>query len=86
MDKQQFRPSLRAPPYTSAGKDVIYVLGYYERKEGRAKTQSRGEGGNHNMAHQNSINMSLVEAKPIMEEEGRNNKQIEEAVTELNAQ
>ena len=62
------------PPYTSVGKDVIYVPGYYDRKGGRAKTQSRGEGGNQNVAHQNSVNMSPVEAEPIMEEEGRNNR------------
>ena len=28
LDKQQFNPSLRAPPYTLAGNNVIYVLGY----------------------------------------------------------
>lgn len=86
LDKQQFGPSLRAPPYTSAGKDAIYVSGYYERKGGRAKTQSRGEGSNQNMAHQNSVTMSSVEAEPIMEEEGWNNRQTEEVVMELNAQ
>ena len=86
LDKQQFGPSLRAPPYTSAGKDFIYVLGYYERKGGRKKTQSRGEGGDQNVAHQNSVTMSPVEAKPIMEEEGRNDRRTEEAVTKLNAQ
>ena len=38
LDKQQFGPSLRASPYTSAGKGVIYVPRYYERKGGREKT------------------------------------------------
>ena len=86
LDKQQFGPSLRAPPYTSTGKDVIYVLGYYEGKGGRKKTHSRDEGGDQNVAHQNSVTMSPVEAKPIMEEEGRNDRRTEEAVTKLNAQ
>ena len=86
LDKQQFGPSLRAPPYTSTGKDVIYVLGYYEGKGGRKKTHSRDEGGDQNVAHQNSVAMSPVEAKPIMEEEGRNDRRTEEAVTKLNAQ
>ena len=37
------------------------------------------------MAHQNSVTMSLVEAEPIMEEDERNDRRIEEAVTKLNA-
>ena len=37
------------------------------------------------MAHQNSVTMSLVEAKPIMEDEERNDRQTEKAVTTLNA-
>ena len=37
------------------------------------------------MAHQNSITMSLVEAEPIMEEEERNDRRTEEAVTKLYA-
>ena len=30
VENQQFGSCLRAAPYTSAGKDVIYVSGYYE--------------------------------------------------------
>ena len=37
------------------------------------------------MAHQNSVTMSLVEAEPIMEEDERNDRRTEEAVTKLNA-
>ena len=33
-DQQQFGPNLRAPPYKTAGRDVIYVSGYFE---GRAR-------------------------------------------------
>ena len=33
--QQQFDSSLKAAPYTSVGKDVIYVLGYHERKKTR---------------------------------------------------
>ena len=32
VENQQFGPCLRATPYTSAGKDVIYVPGYYENR------------------------------------------------------
>ena len=34
-ENQQFGPSLQAAPYTSAGKDVIYVPSYYEDKFSR---------------------------------------------------
>ena len=71
------------PPYTLARKDVIYFPRYYERKGGREKTQSRGESGDQNVAHQNSVTMSPVEAKPIMEEEGWNDRQTEEVVKVL---
>ena len=33
-DQQQFGPNLRAPPYKTTGRDVIYVPGYFE---GRAR-------------------------------------------------
>ena len=32
VENQQFGPCLRAAPYTSAGKDVIYIPGYYENR------------------------------------------------------
>ena len=35
LDQQQFGPFLRAPPYKSSGKDVIYVPGYYEKRASR---------------------------------------------------
>ena len=81
LDKQQFGPSLRAPPYTSTGKDVIYVPGYYESKGGRAKAQSRGKGGILNVVHQNPVNSSSVETESIREEKGRNDRQTEEVAT-----
>ena len=81
LDKQQFGPSLRAPPYTSMGKDVIYVPGYYESKRGRAKAQSRGEGGILNVVYQNPVNSSSVETESIREEKGRNDRQTEEVAT-----
>ena len=34
-EQQQFDSTLKVAPYTSAGKDVIYVPGYYERKKTR---------------------------------------------------
>ena len=37
MDQQQFGPFLRAPPYKSSGRVVIYVLGYYEEKNGKTR-------------------------------------------------
>ena len=30
LEQQQFNSSLKATPYTAAGKEVIYVPGYYE--------------------------------------------------------
>ena len=35
-ENQQFGSYLRATPYTSAGKDVIFVPGYYENKSRRS--------------------------------------------------
>ena len=35
LDQQQFGLFLRASPYKSLGKDVIYVLGYYKKRESR---------------------------------------------------
>ena len=35
LDQQQFGPFLRAPPYKSLGKDVIYVPDYYEKRASR---------------------------------------------------
>ena len=32
VENQQFGPCLRVAPYISAGKDIIYVLGYYENR------------------------------------------------------
>ena len=37
MDQQQFGSFLRAPPYKSSGRDVIYVPGYYEEKSSKAR-------------------------------------------------
>ena len=40
LEQQQFSSSLKAAPYTSVGKLVIYVLGFYEgRKSGTHKSQ-----------------------------------------------
>ena len=41
-DQQQFNSTLRAAPYSSAGKDVIYVLGFYERAKPRAGAKFHG--------------------------------------------
>ena len=35
LKQQKFDSTLKAAPYTSACKDVIYVPGYYERKKTR---------------------------------------------------
>ena len=37
MDQQQFGSFLRAPPYKSSGRDMIYVPGYYEGKNNKAR-------------------------------------------------
>nr|XP_023911268.1 uncharacterized protein At4g02000-like [Quercus suber] len=37
-EQQQFDSSLKATPYTSVGKEVIYVLGYYERSKARVQS------------------------------------------------
>ena len=55
-DQQQFGPSLRAPPYKTAGRDVIYVPGYFE---GRAR---RPQG--------RTVVAGPVEVAPDMEVEG----------------
>ena len=86
LDKQWFGLSLRAPPYTSAGNDVIYVLAYYKSKGGKVKAQIRGDDGSPNVVHHNLGNSSSMEIEPMREEEGRNDKRIEEAITKLNAQ
>ena len=41
-DQQQFNSTLRAAPYSSAGKDVIYVLGFYEQAKPRAGAKFHG--------------------------------------------
>ena len=42
LGQQQFNSTLRVAPYTSAGKDVIYILGYYERSKPRARVEFHG--------------------------------------------
>ena len=37
MDQQQFGSFLRASPYESFGRDMIYMLGYYEEKSSKAR-------------------------------------------------
>ena len=37
MDQQQFGSFLRAPPYKSSGRDVIYVPRYYEEKSSKVR-------------------------------------------------
>ena len=43
-EHQQFGPSLRAPPYTSAGKDVIFVPGYYDQRPMKSAEMPGGKG------------------------------------------
>ena len=47
-EHQQFGPSLRAPPYTSAGKDVIFVPGYYDQRPMKSAEMPRGQGDHPN--------------------------------------
>lgn len=70
VDQQQFGPSLRALPYKSVGKDVIYVLEYFERRGCKTRVQSRGEDNVHTTMHIDSTSMTSVEAVPNMEVEG----------------
>ena len=50
------------------------------------KAQIRGDDGSPNVVHHNLGNSSSMEIEPMREEEGSNDKRIEEAITKLNAQ
>ncbi|KAL0014215.1 hypothetical protein SO802_001284 [Lithocarpus litseifolius] len=57
-DQQQFNSNLRAAPYTSAGKDVIYVPGIYERAKPRARAEF------HSIPTQSSSSVRIGERVP----------------------
>ena len=41
--QQQFGPFLRAPPFKTAGKDVIYVPSYFEKINQRSEWEKQRE-------------------------------------------
>lgn len=54
MDQQQFGSFLRAPPYKSSGRDVIYVPRYYEEKSSKVR-EKKVEMAAHTVARAASI-------------------------------
>ncbi|KAL0015766.1 hypothetical protein SO802_002835 [Lithocarpus litseifolius] len=81
LDQQQFGQFLRAPPYKLSGKDVIYVLGYYEKKASRVQVRSRDEGSFHNVG---LVQLGTTTPQtPTVAEKGEEENQTVEAVTEV---
>jgi len=60
-EQQQFGPNLKAPPYRSIGRDVIYVPGYYEERKRSMQVEKRAE-----MATRAKIRMDSTIVQPGM--------------------
>ena len=83
LDQQQFGLFLRAPPYKSSGKDVIYVLGYYEKRASRLQARSRDEGSSHNLGLVQSGTTTPADTEPTVAEKREEENQTMEAVTKV---
>lgn len=66
-EHQQFGPSLRAPPYTSAGKDAIFVPGYYDRRPMKSIEKPWRQEDHPNGTEDDGDNESQVGVTPNME-------------------
>lgn len=81
IDQQQFGLNLRAPPYKTAGRDVIYILGFFE---GRARCpQGKMAVGvvKHALSETATPRVPLVDVVPDMEVEWIGRELNVEAVT-----
>ena len=83
LDQQQFGPFLRAPPYKSLGKDVIYVPDYYEKRASRLQVRSRDKGSSHNVGLIQSGTTTPVDTEPTVAKKGEEENHTMEAVTEV---
>lgn len=71
-EQQQFDSSLKVAPYTSIGKDIIYVPGYYERSKTRVQSTAQvsnstpgvaeGQTGSGGPVEVNQASLATVEA------------------------
>lgn len=83
-DQQEFGSFLRAPPYKSSGKDVVYVLGYYEERSSKAR-EKKAE-----MAAHAAVRAASATRMPSTAEQDRDTKGSGESINsvsmELNAE
>ena len=60
-EQQQFDSTLKAAPYTSSGKDVIYVPRYHERRKSRVHAPIQVNDPQPSAAKGQTVNGGLVE-------------------------
>ena len=64
-EQQQFNSSLKAALYASAGKDVIYVPGYYEKRKPKARASPQGLHAQPSSSEGRAENGGLVEEQTM---------------------
>lgn len=88
-EHQQFGPNLRAPPYRSTGRDVIYVPGYYKERKRSSQVQRRVEMEARVEARPDAATVPPVVPVPdmVMEgaEEGMNSETASELIARVQA-
>ena len=66
-EQKQFDQSLRAPPYRSYNKLVVFVPGYYDGANVSVKKSATSDGGSNSGTMEENLHRSPFESNPDME-------------------